>query len=69
MPLYATGLDDVNYPSPAGLWGQLGGGHPNGMLILASGDQELYARLEPTLKVLGRPKYFGSRSLPGLKPN
>ena len=38
---------------------QLGGGHPNGMLILASGDQALYERLEATLKVLGRPKYFG----------
>lgn len=51
----------VNYPLTGGpLGAQLGGGHPNGMLILASGDQDLYARLEPTLTVLGRPKYFGA---------
>ncbi len=55
------GVGYVNYPLTGGpLGAQLGGGHPNGMLILASGDQELYARLEPTLKVLGRPKYFGA---------
>jgi 3-hydroxyisobutyrate dehydrogenase-like beta-hydroxyacid dehydrogenase len=54
------GVGYVNYPLTGGpLGAQLGGGHPNGMLILASGDQELYQRLEPTLKVLGRPKYFG----------
>ncbi|MGE3539008.1 MAG: NAD(P)-binding domain-containing protein [Candidatus Tectimicrobiota bacterium] len=56
----AHGVDYVNYPLTGGpLGAQLGGGHPNGMLILASGDQALYARLEPTLKVLGRPKNFG----------
>src|SRR5262244_3132785 len=55
------GIGYVNYPLTGGpLGAQLGGGHPNGMLILASGDQALYERLEPTLKVLGRPKYFGS---------
>src|SRR5918911_935785 len=54
------GIGYVNYPLTGGpLGAQLGGGHPNGMLILASGDQGLYERLEPTLKVLGRPKYFG----------
>jgi 3-hydroxyisobutyrate dehydrogenase-like beta-hydroxyacid dehydrogenase len=54
------GVGYVNYPLTGGpLGAQLGGGHPNGMLILASGDQELYTRLEPTLKVLGRPKYYG----------
>lgn len=54
------GVGYVNYPLTGGpLGAQLGGGHPNGMLILASGDQELYARLEPALNVLGRPKYFG----------
>lgn len=54
------GVGYVNYPLTGGpLGAQLGGGHPNGMLILASGDQGLYERLEPTLKVLGRPKYFG----------
>jgi len=55
------GIGYVNYPLTGGpLGAQLGGGHPNGMLILASGDQELYTRLEPTLQVLGRPKYFGA---------
>lgn len=54
------GVGYVNYPLTGGpLGAQLGGGHPNGMLILASGDQGLYERLEPTLTVLGRPKYFG----------
>jgi 3-hydroxyisobutyrate dehydrogenase len=54
------GVGYVNYPLTGGpLGAQLGGGHPNGMLILASGDEALYQRLEPTLKVLGRPKYFG----------
>lgn len=55
------GVGYVNYPLTGGpLGAQLGGGHPNGMLILASGDAALYARLEPTLQVLGRPKYFGA---------
>lgn len=54
------GVDYVNYPLTGGpLGAQLGGGHPNGMLILASGDQTLYRRLEPTLQVLGRPRNFG----------
>lgn len=54
------GVGYVNYPLTGGpLGAQLGGGHPNGMLILASGDQALYTRLEPTLQVLGRPKYYG----------
>jgi 3-hydroxyisobutyrate dehydrogenase-like beta-hydroxyacid dehydrogenase len=55
------GVGYVNYPLTGGPIGaQLGGGHPNGMLILASGDQDLYARLEPTLTRLGRPKNFGA---------
>jgi 3-hydroxyisobutyrate dehydrogenase len=50
----------VNYPLTGGpLGAQLGGAHPNGMLILASGDNDLYTQLEPTLLVLGRPKYYG----------
>jgi 3-hydroxyisobutyrate dehydrogenase-like beta-hydroxyacid dehydrogenase len=54
------GIAYVNYPLTGGpLGAQLGGGHPNGMLILASGDKALYERLEPTLNVLGRPRYFG----------
>lgn len=54
------GVGYVNFPLTGGpLGAQLGGGHPNGMLILASGEEALYDRLEPTLKVLGRPKYYG----------
>jgi 3-hydroxyisobutyrate dehydrogenase len=54
------GIDYVNYPLTGGpLGAQLGGAHPNGMLILASGNRDIYTRLEPTLKVLGRPRYFG----------
>ena len=55
------GVGYVNYPLTGGpLGAQLGGGHPNGMLILASGDQDLYGRLEPTLEVLGRPRNYGA---------
>lgn len=58
---HRLGVGYVNYPLTGGpLGAQLGGGHPNGMLMLTSGDQELYERLEPTLKVLGRPKYYGA---------
>jgi 3-hydroxyisobutyrate dehydrogenase-like beta-hydroxyacid dehydrogenase len=53
-------VDYVNYPLTGGpLGAQLGGGHPNGMLILASGNRSVYERLEPTLQLLGRPRYFG----------
>ena len=56
----SRGVGYVNYPLTGGpLGAQLGGGHPNGMLILTSGDSGLYDRLEPTLHVLGRPKYYG----------
>jgi 3-hydroxyisobutyrate dehydrogenase len=30
------------------------------MLILASGSESIYSRLEPTLQSIGNPKYFGS---------
>jgi 3-hydroxyisobutyrate dehydrogenase len=30
------------------------------MLILASGNQSLYSRLEPMLQVIGNPKFFGT---------
>jgi 3-hydroxyisobutyrate dehydrogenase len=30
------------------------------MLILASGSESIYSRLEPTLQTIGNPKYFGS---------
>lgn len=53
-------VDYVNYPLTGGpLGAQLGGGHPNGMLILASGKRAVYERLEPVLQRLGRPRYFG----------
>lgn len=50
----------VNYPLTGGPAGALnGGGHPQGMLILASGDKSVYEETEATLQVLGRPRYFG----------
>ncbi|MGQ4809622.1 hypothetical protein NKDENANG_03045 [Candidatus Entotheonellaceae bacterium PAL068K] len=55
------GVGYVNFPLTGGpLGAQLGGGHPNGMLILASGDAGLYHRLQSTLNRLGRPKYYGA---------
>ena len=63
------GIGYVNYPLTGGpLGAQLGGGHPNGMLIQASGDQGLYERLEPTLKVLGR-RISAPQSRLELRPN
>lgn len=54
------GVGYVNFPLTGGpLGAELGGGHQNGMLILASGDKVLYKRLEPTIMMLGRPKYYG----------
>jgi len=54
------GIDYVNYPLTGGpLGAELGGGHPQGMLILASGNRNCYGRLEPVLKQLGHPRYFG----------
>ena len=56
------GVSYANYPLTGGpLGAQRGGGDPQGMLILASGDRELFASLTPTLEVLGRPKFFGDR--------
>ncbi len=56
------GVAYVNYPLTGGpLGAQRGGGHPQGMLILASGDSDLYRLLEPTLALLGRPRSFGQR--------
>lgn len=54
------GVDYANYPLTGGpLGAQLGGEDPKGMLILASGDEALYQRLQPTLRRLGHPRYFG----------
>jgi len=52
---HANGIDYANYPLTGG---PLGAETAN-MLILASGSASLYARMEPTLRVIGKPKYFG----------
>ena len=54
--LNAEGIDYVNYPLTGG---PLGAENAN-MLILASGNESIYSRLEPTLQTIGNPKYFGS---------
>ena len=54
--LSAEGIDYVNYPLTGG---PLGAETAN-MLILASGNESIYSRLEPTLQAIGSPKYFGS---------
>ena len=51
-----NGIDYANYPLTGG---PLGAETAN-MLILASGNESLYDRLEPTLQVIGNPKYFGN---------
>jgi 3-hydroxyisobutyrate dehydrogenase-like beta-hydroxyacid dehydrogenase len=53
--LSAEGIDYVNYPLTGG---PLGAEKAN-MLILASGSQSLYSRLEPMLQTIGNPRYFG----------
>ena len=53
--LSAEGIDYVNYPLTGG---PLGAENAN-MLILASGNESIYSRLEPTLQTIGNPKYFG----------
>jgi len=51
----------ANYPLTGGpLGAKLGGADPKGMLILASGDEALYQRVQPLLQKLGHPRYFGS---------
>jgi 3-hydroxyisobutyrate dehydrogenase len=50
------GIDYVNYPLTGG---PLGAENAN-MLILASGSESIYDRLEPTLQTIGNPKYFGT---------
>ena len=54
--LRTEGIDYVNYPLTGG---PLGAENAN-MLILASGDQSIYARLEPMLQTIGNPKYFST---------
>ena len=54
--LSAAGIDYVNYPLTGG---PLGAENAN-MLILASGDESIYARLEPMLQTIGTPRYFST---------
>lgn len=49
-------IDYVNYPLTGG---PLGAENAN-MLILASGSQEIYNRLETMLQTIGNPKFFGT---------
>lgn len=53
--LESRGIDYVNYPLTGGPLGA----ENAAMLILASGNRSLYERLEPMLKVIGNPRYFG----------
>ena len=48
-------IDYVNYPLTGGPLGA----ENAAMLILCSGDKSIYQRLEPMLKVIGKPNYFG----------
>ncbi len=53
--LSAEGIEYVNYPLTGG---PLGAENAN-MLILASGSESIYVKLEPALQAIGNPKYFG----------
>ena len=53
--LEQQGIDYVNYPLTGGPLGA----ENAAMLILASGNESLYQKLEPMLKTIGNPKYFG----------
>jgi len=59
--LNAYGIAYVNYP----LTGGPAGAEAGTMLILASGDPDLYAELEPTLQAIGKPRFFGERAAAG----
>jgi len=54
--LSAAGIGYVNYPLTGG---PLGAENAN-MLILASGDESIYARLEAMLQAIGNPRYFST---------
>ncbi|MGD8290633.1 MAG: NAD(P)-binding domain-containing protein [Desulfobacterales bacterium] len=54
--LSAEGFDYVNYPLTGG---PLGAENAN-MLILASGSDSIFTKLEPMLQTIGNPRYFGS---------
>ena len=53
--LNSENIDYVNYPLTGGPLGA----ENAAMLILASGNETLYQKLEPTLQAIGNPKYFG----------
>jgi 3-hydroxyisobutyrate dehydrogenase-like beta-hydroxyacid dehydrogenase len=59
--LSASGFDYANYP----LTGGPAGAESASMLILASGSRSLYEKIEPTLKAIGTPKFFGPRVTAG----
>jgi len=52
--LSTRGIEYVNYPLTGG---PLGAENAN-MLILASGSESAYSKLEPTLQTIGNPRYF-----------
>ncbi|MBX9670017.1 MAG: hypothetical protein K2X93_20625 [Candidatus Obscuribacterales bacterium] len=57
------GVSYVNYP----LTGGSVGADNATMLILASGDRELFKQLEPALSKLGNPRFFGESSTAACK--
>ena len=54
--LSTLGIEYLNYPLTGG---PLGAENAN-MLILASGSESQYSKLEPTLQTIGNPRYFGT---------
>lgn len=59
--LQQQGIRYANYP----LTGGPAGADAAAMLILASGDPKLYEQLEPTLSLMGKPKFFSERVTAG----
>ena len=59
--LSTKGIEYLNYPLTGG---PLGAENAN-MLILASGSESAYAKLEPTLQTIGNPRYFGKSAIAG----
>jgi 3-hydroxyisobutyrate dehydrogenase-like beta-hydroxyacid dehydrogenase len=59
--LQAQGITYVNYP----LTGGPAGAEAASMLILASGDHDVYTTLQPALNQIGNPKYFGPKVTAG----
>lgn len=59
--LAPQGIPYVNYP----LTGGPAGADSASMLVLASGDSQLYTDLEPFIKQIGNPRYFGPKITAG----